>query len=125
DADAIRINDFRWRRPAELDQSAAVSRLVARSPRSPANTMVTFFTVPKSFVGSTKIIQDNAIGSWNRLGSGCDIVLFGNDPGVADAAQRHKTRHEPFTLRNELGTPLLSDVFHRMDVLARHPIVAF
>src|SRR6185503_14634018 len=86
---------------------------------------VTFFTVPKSFVGSTKIIQDNAIGSWKRLGSGCDIVLFGNDLGVANAAERHKTRHEPLTRRNELGTPLISDAFHRMNALARHPIVAF
>ena len=87
--------------------------------------MLTIFSIPKAFVGHAEIIQDNAIGSWKRLGSGCDIVLFGDDPGVADAVQRHKTRHEPFTLRNELGTPLVSDVFHRMDVLARHPIVAF
>jgi hypothetical protein len=87
--------------------------------------MVTLFSVPKNFIGSTKIIQDNAIGSWSRLGSGCDIVLFGNDPGVAEAAERHKTRHEPFTRRNELGTPLVSNVFHRMNILARHPIVAF
>ena len=87
--------------------------------------MLTIFSIPKVFVSHTKIIQDNAIGSWNRLGSGCDIVLFGDDPGVADAAERHKTRHESFTLRNELGTPLVSDVFHRMAVLARHPIVAF
>jgi hypothetical protein len=87
--------------------------------------MLTIFSIPKAFVSHAKIIQDNALGSWNRLGSGCDIVLFGNDPGVADAAERHKTRHEPSTRRNELGTPLVSDVFHRMDVLARHPIVAF
>ena len=87
--------------------------------------MLTIFSIPKVFVSHAKIIQDNAIGSWNRLGSGCDIVLFGNDLGVADAAERHKTRHYPSILYNELGTPLLSDVFHRMDVLARHPMVAF
>ncbi len=87
--------------------------------------MLTIFSIPKAFVSHAKIIQDNAIGSWTRLGSGCDIILFGDDPGVADAAERHKTRHEPFTLRSELGTPLISDVFHRMDVLAHHPIVAF
>jgi hypothetical protein len=87
--------------------------------------MLTIFSIPRAFIGHAKIIQDNAIGSWTRLGSGCGIVLFGDDLGVADAAERHKTRHEPSTIRNEFGTPLISDVFHRMEALTRHPIVAF
>jgi len=87
--------------------------------------MLTIFSIPKAFVGHTKIIQDNAIGSWTRLGAGCDIVLMGDDPGVADAALRHGVRHESAIARNDYGTPLISNIFHRMNALTRHPIVAF
>jgi len=87
--------------------------------------MLTIFSIPKAFVGHTKIIQDNAIGSWAHLGAGCGIVLMGDDPGVADAALRHGVRHESSIARNDYGTPLISNIFHRMNALTRHPIVAF
>lgn len=86
--------------------------------------MLTIFSIPKSFTGHSRIIQDNAIGSWTRLGPGCEIILFGNDEGVAEAAARHKVRHEPQVERNEFGTPLIADLFTRMDVLARHSLLA-
>jgi hypothetical protein len=87
--------------------------------------MVTLFSIPKGFAGHIKTIQDNAVGSWKRLGASCDIVLFGDDPGVADAAVRHGVRYEPSIARNRYGTPLLSDAFRSMNILARHSIVAF
>ena len=86
--------------------------------------MLTIFSIPKAFAGATRIVQDNAIGSWTRLGAGCEIVLLGDDPGVAEAASRHKVRHEPAIVRNEFGTPIIAGVFARMDGLARHPILA-
>src|SRR5690348_15762908 len=87
--------------------------------------MLTIFSLPKAFAGHAGIIQDNAIGSWTRLKPPCDIVLFGDDPGVAEAAARHKVRHEPQIGRNEFGTPVIADLFARMDALARHPLLAF
>jgi hypothetical protein len=90
-----------------------------------SSAMLTLFSLPKAFTGQARIIQDNAIGSWTHLGLGCDIVLLGHDPGVAEAATRHGVRHEPSIVRNEFGTPILADVFTRMNTLARHPIVAF
>ncbi|HET7849744.1 MAG TPA: hypothetical protein VFL51_11865 [Pseudolabrys sp.] len=87
--------------------------------------MLTIFSVPKAFAGHTAIIQDNAIGSWTRLAQPCDIVLFGDDPGVAEAAVRHKVQHEPRIGRNEFGTPVIADLFARMDALARRPLLAF
>src|SRR5579885_366378 len=87
--------------------------------------MLTIFSIPKTFAGHIGIIQDNAIGSWARLDPSCDIVLVGDDPGVAEAAARHKVRHEPHIERNEFGTPVIADLFARMDALTRHPLLAF
>lgn len=87
--------------------------------------MLTLFTIPKAFSGHAGVIQDNAIGSWSRLGSGCEVILFGDDPGVAGAAARHGARHVPDVARNSFGTPTLDEIFTRADALARNPILCF
>ena len=87
--------------------------------------MLTLFTIPKAFLGHAGVIQDNAIGSWSRLGSGCETILFGDDFGVSDAAARHGVRHVPDVQRNFAGTPVLGDVFARAAVLANHPVLCF
>jgi hypothetical protein len=87
--------------------------------------MLTLFTIPKAFSGHVGIIQDNAVGSWIRLGSGCEVILFGDDPGVAEAAARHGARHVRDLQRNRFGTPVLTDVFTRADAMARNPLLCF
>jgi hypothetical protein len=87
--------------------------------------MLSLFSVPKPFVGKTAVIQHNAIASWARLQPTCEIVLLGNDPGVAEAAMRHGVRHEPTLAVNQLGTPLLDAVFGQMNAVARSPILGF
>jgi hypothetical protein len=87
--------------------------------------MLTLFTIPKAFAGHAGVIQDNAIGSWIRLGSGCEVILFGDDPGVAEAAARHGAQHVPDVARNSFGTPTLDDIFTRADAIARNPILCF
>jgi hypothetical protein len=86
--------------------------------------MLTIFSLPKAFSRHSQVIQDNAIGSWKRLRPACEIILIGNDPGVAEAAIRHGVRHEPSITRNELGTPILTDVFSRMNKLVNYPFLA-
>jgi hypothetical protein len=86
--------------------------------------VLSLFSVPKTFAGAAAVIQDNAVASWTRLGNDCDIVLLGDDPGVAAAAARHGVRHQPVIARNALGTPLLSAVLRQMDESARFPLVA-
>lgn len=86
--------------------------------------VLTIFTLPKAFAGQATIVQDNAIGSWTRLGRDCEIILIGDDPGVAAAAARHKVRYEPEIARNEQGTPVIGELFARMNALARHPLLA-
>jgi hypothetical protein len=87
--------------------------------------MLTLFTIPKAFSGHAGVIQDNAIGSWIRLGAGCEVILFGDDPGVAEAAARHSVRHVPDVARNAFGTPTLDDIFTRADAIARNPVLCF
>ena len=90
-----------------------------------AAPILSLFSVPKPFVGDAAIIQHNAIASWTRLQGDCEIVLLGNDPGMAEVAARHGVRHEPTLPINELGTPLLGEVFSRMNTVARSAILGF
>ncbi len=82
--------------------------------------MVTIFSVPRAFTGSNGDAQRNALRSWQRVGPDVEIVLFGDDDGVADAARAFGVRHEPAVVRNEFGTPLLHSVFARAEAGARH-----
>ena len=48
--------------------------------------MITVFSIPKAFTGPTALIQHNALASWARL-PGCEVLVFGNERGVAEAAR--------------------------------------
>ncbi len=74
----------------------------------------TLFSIPKPFEGHTGLIQDNAIRSWLALSEKPTIVLFGNEAGVADAADRFGLIHVPVIKCNERGTPFVNDVFERV-----------
>jgi hypothetical protein len=59
------------------------------------------------------------------LNADCEVILFGDDPGVAEAAAKFGARHEPQLTRTPEGTPILSDVFARADAIARYPLLCF
>lgn len=86
----------------------------------PVTAPITIFAVPKAFRGHIGTIQQNAIRSWTRVGSNCEILLFGDDAGTAEAAAELGVRHEPDLARNEYGTPLVSDLFERVQRVATH-----
>ena len=48
--------------------------------------MLTIFAVPKPFRGHIGVIQRNAIRSWTLLRPACDIILMGNEEGIAEIA---------------------------------------
>src|SRR5215475_11102622 len=73
--------------------------------------MLTIFAVPKPFRGHIEIIQRNAIQSWIRLRPTCEILLLGEEEGVAEVAAEMGVKHEPCIVRNEWGTPLVNAVF--------------
>jgi hypothetical protein len=85
---------------------------------------VTVFSIPAPFDGHTGVIQRNAIGSWTRLPR-AKVILFGDEPGVGEAAAELGARHEPTVARNELGTPLVSDAFERAADLADTPLLLY
>src|ERR1041384_2312036 len=87
--------------------------------------MLTLYTIPKPFRDHIGVIQRNAIHSWTRLRPRCEIILFGDDAGVAAAAAELGVRHVPAIARNEYGTPLVSDVFAQAQRLATHELLCY
>jgi hypothetical protein len=77
---------------------------------------LTLFAAPKPFSDPhIATIQRNAIRSWLELKPQPQIILFGNEPGIAEAAADCGVQHVPDIKRNELGTPLVSDVFSKAE----------
>lgn len=87
--------------------------------------MLTLFTIPKPFTGAAAVAQDNAVESWRRLGAGVEILLFGDEHGIADAAARHGVVHVPSIRRNQDGTPLVGDAIVSAQARAQHEHVAY
>jgi hypothetical protein len=87
--------------------------------------MLTLFCIPKPFTGAAAVAQDNSIASWARLDPSCQIILFGDDEGVAEAAHRHGVEHVPRIRRSPFGTPLLNDAFAEAQARAVHPHVCY
>jgi len=74
--------------------------------------MPTIFSIPKPFIDSQiSLIQTNAIKSWLNLGSDFEIILIGDEPGVAELAQKLNLKQLKEVRKNEFGTPLLSSAF--------------
>lgn len=87
--------------------------------------MLTIFSVPKPFCGDISVIQRNAIQSWLRLTPPCEVILFGNEEGTAQAVAELKVLHEPNLVCNEYGTPLVNDLFEKARRLATHNLVCY
>jgi hypothetical protein len=98
-----------------------VTRILTRRARS----HLTLFTVPKPFRGHIGVIQRNAIGSWLRLDPSCEVVLFGDEEGMDEAARGLGVRHVSTVARNEFGTPLLSSVFEQVGALAQEGALCY
>jgi len=87
--------------------------------------VLTIFSTTKRFEGLFDVIQRNAIRSWTMLRPGAQILIFGDDPGTAEACRALGVEHHPEVATNEFGTPLVSDMFRRAQELASHPTLCF
>ncbi len=56
------------------------------------------------------MIQRNAIKSWTLLPD-VEVILLGEETGLAEAAKELGVKHLPNVARNESGTPLISSMF--------------
>ncbi len=88
--------------------------------------MITLFTIPKPFKDPhIKIIQRNAIQSWLKLYPEAEVILFGDDEGVAETAQEFGLLHIAAVKKNEFGTPLLNSVFASAQQESQQPILVY
>lgn len=73
--------------------------------------LVTLFSAPKSFTDPhIVLIQRNAIQSWTLLPD-VEVILLGEETGLAEAAHEYGVKHIPKVARSESGTPLISSMF--------------
>jgi hypothetical protein len=73
---------------------------------------LTVFSIPKEFSDPhISLIQHNALASWRHLGPDVEVLVIGDDPGVAEAAGEHGAAHLGEPAVNEFGTPLLDWAF--------------
>lgn len=87
--------------------------------------MITFFTTAKPFAGHSAIIQRNALESWRRLDPGIEIILVGDDPGVAEICRELHLHYEAKIERKKNGTKTVRSVFGQAQQTARHEYVCY
>lgn len=87
--------------------------------------MITIFSIPKPFKDNIAVIQKNAIKSWTLLEPRCEVILFGDDEGTAEAAAELGVNHVPDIARNEYGTPLLNYMFAKAQSMAKNDLVCY
>jgi hypothetical protein len=72
--------------------------------------MISIFTAPKPFTNPhIATIQRNAIRSWKAIGA--EVILLGDDEGIAEAAGELEVKHIPNVAKNEYGTPRIDSMF--------------
>lgn len=73
--------------------------------------LITLFSAPKPFTDPhIAMIQRNAIKSWTLLPD-VEVILLGEETGLAEAARELAVKYLPNVARNESGTPLISSMF--------------
>lgn len=87
---------------------------------------MTIFTAPKPFRDEhIRLIQMNAIRSWTQLGKEVEVVLIGDEEGIAAAAAELKVSHIASVDRNPYGTPLISSIFEAGRDHSPSPLLAY
>lgn len=72
---------------------------------------LTIFSAPKPFTNPhIAAIQRNAIRSWLALGAGVEVLLLGEEDGLAETAAKLGVKHLPQVQRTRSGTPLVSSM---------------
>ena len=73
--------------------------------------LITLFSATKPFTNPhIAMIQRNAIKSWTLLPD-VEVILLGEEIGLAEVAKELGVKYLPAVARNESGTPLISSMF--------------
>jgi hypothetical protein len=74
-------------------------------------SLITLFSAPKPFTNPhIAMIQHNAIKSWTLLPD-VEVILLGEEEGLAEAARELGVKHLAHVERNANGVPLISSMF--------------
>ncbi len=88
-------------------------------------TALTIFSAPKPFTHPhIALIQRNAIRSWKMLGERVEVILMGEEEGLAQASHELGVQHLPLVKRNAQGTPLISAMFALARTSTDSPLLA-
>ncbi len=88
--------------------------------------LLTLFSAPKPFDREhIALIQRNALRSWLALGEKVEVLLIGEENGLADVAAEMGVRHLPHVARNDQGTPLVSSIFALAREAASAPYLCY
>ena len=88
--------------------------------------MITLFATPKPFIDPLiSSVQRNALRSWTLLVPRPQIILLGDDLGVAEAAHEVGAEHVPAIETSELGTPRLDHLFTQAKSRARNEVMCY
>lgn len=85
--------------------------------------LITLFSSPKPFTDPhIALIQRNAIQSWTLLPE-VEILLLGEETGLAEAARDLSVKHIPNVARSPSGTPLISSMFQLAREYSHSPLL--
>lgn len=89
-------------------------------------SFLTIFSAPKPFTNPhIATIQRNAIQSWLHLGDEVEVILVGDEPGLAEAANEAGVPLLDQVKRTESGTPLVSSIFDLARQSSQSPLLAY
>ena len=89
-------------------------------------SMLTIFTAPKPFTDPhIRLIQRNAIQSWLHLGPDVEVILVGEEDGLAETAAEFGVKLLADVRRNAFGTPLVSSIFNLAREASQSPVLAY
>lgn len=86
--------------------------------------LITLFSAAKPFTDPfIATIQRNAIRSWIELRPEVEVLLIGDEPGLAEVAEEFNIQHLPHVERNQWGTPLVRSLFEQVRQASDSPIM--
>jgi hypothetical protein len=89
-------------------------------------SFLTLFTAPKPFADAhIATIQRNAIRSWLHLDEEVQVLLIGQEDGMAETAAELGVVHLPHVARNQQNTPLVSSIFSLARENSSSPMLAY
>ena len=88
--------------------------------------VLTLFTAPKPFTDPhISMIQENTLRNWRALDDDIEIVVIGDEPGIAEICQSLGITHLPDVRSNQKGTPLISSIFNLARGVNDSPFLAY